>query len=97
MRTSENSVKWKSNFRESPKGEVRRMPILRGWAKKLLRYCRATYRGCIFGPDSELRHREREREAGVCLSNRTLRYPDGLRAHARGGRRAATGAAPGSP
>jgi hypothetical protein len=28
-RTSENSVKWKSNFRESPKGEVRRIPILR--------------------------------------------------------------------
>src|SRR5215216_7517288 len=31
MRTSENSVKWKSNFRECPKGEVRRIPIPRRW------------------------------------------------------------------
>src|SRR5829696_6718158 len=31
MRTSENSVKWKSNFRECPKGEVRRISILRRW------------------------------------------------------------------
>jgi hypothetical protein len=29
MRTSENSVKWKSNFRECPKGEVLRIPIPR--------------------------------------------------------------------
>src|SRR5918995_2353434 len=34
MRTSENSVKWKSNFRESPKGEVRRIPIPRTWVNK---------------------------------------------------------------
>src|SRR5215217_9499907 len=27
---------------------------LRGWVNKLLRYCRPTYRGCIFGRDSEL-------------------------------------------
>jgi hypothetical protein len=29
MRTSENSVKWKSNFREGPKGEVRRIQLPR--------------------------------------------------------------------
>jgi hypothetical protein len=29
MRTSENSVKWKSNFREFPNDEVRRIPIPR--------------------------------------------------------------------
>ena len=61
---------------------------------KLLRYCRAGYRGCIFGRDSEL-HIERERL--VYLSNRTLRHPDGLRARARGGRGAGAGATPGAP
>jgi hypothetical protein len=38
---------------------LRRIPLLRGWVKKLLRYCRASYRRCIFGRDGELIHRER--------------------------------------
>src|SRR5215212_6545275 len=35
---------------------------LRCWVNKLLRYCRAGYRGCIFGRDSELHI---ERKAGL--------------------------------
>src|SRR5215213_6796714 len=46
----------------------------RGWVNKLLRYCRAGFRGCIFGRDSEL-YIERERGRLVYLSNRTLRHP----------------------
>src|SRR5215207_11690940 len=34
--------------------ELPRIHLLRCWVNKLLRYCRAGYRGCIFGPDSEL-------------------------------------------
>jgi hypothetical protein len=34
MRTSENSVKRKFNFRECPKGEVRRIPLLGTWMNK---------------------------------------------------------------
>ena len=85
----------KVDFRECPKGEVRRIYILRGWVNKLLRYWRAGYRGCIFGRGRVLIHREIGRL--VCLSNRTLRHPDGLRARARGGRGAGSGATPGSP
>jgi hypothetical protein len=40
--------------------DLRRITLLRGWVNKLLRYCRAGYRGCIFGLDSELIHRESE-------------------------------------
>ena len=72
-----------------------RIPLLRGWVNKLLRYCRAGYRGCIFGRDSELIHRVIGRL--VCLSNHTLPHPDDLRARASGGRGAGTGATPGSP
>src|SRR5215210_4354654 len=75
-------------------GELRRTLLLRGWGNRLLRYWRASYRGCIFGRDSELYI---ERVRLVCLSNRTLRHPDRLRARARGGRGAATGATPGAP
>src|SRR5215203_3720557 len=41
--------------------ELPRIPLLRGWGNRLLRYCRAGYRGCIFGRDSELMHSVRER------------------------------------
>src|SRR5215204_1024571 len=34
--------------------ELPRTLLLRCWVNKLLRYCRAGYRGCIFGRDSEL-------------------------------------------
>jgi Protein of unknown function (DUF4239) len=37
-----------------PASELPRIPLLLGWGNRLLRYCRPTYRGCIFGRDSEL-------------------------------------------
>ena len=37
---------------QDPANELRRIPLLRGWVNKPLRYCRAGYRGCIFGRDS---------------------------------------------
>jgi hypothetical protein len=50
LRTSENSVKWKSNFRESPKGEVRRITIPRTRVNTL------SERASLKGPVCTLEH-----------------------------------------
>src|SRR5829696_3697898 len=43
---------YRSGVMQDPANELRRIPLLRGWVNKPLRYCRAGYRGCIFGRDS---------------------------------------------
>src|SRR5215211_6616892 len=43
---------YRSGVMQDPANELRRIPLLRGWVNKPLRYCRTGYRGCIFGRDS---------------------------------------------